>query len=85
MKTTDAYISTISPETRKKHNDFCKADYYKNRDRYKFTAKMNYYKKKFGYDIIDQFILKYGSNDTCILEIKKATKKTVKLELTEPV
>jgi hypothetical protein len=84
MKTTNKHISTITEESRKKHNDKCQEDYYKNQDKYKMIAKLNYYKNKFGNDIILKFIEKYGANDDCIAHIKKATKKTVQIAIEDP-
>lgn len=85
MKLTNKFISTISEERRQKHNDGCKSDYYKHQDRYKFLAKMNYYKAKFGRDTIQKFVDKYGFNEECIKEIKKATKKTIQVDIETPV
>jgi len=85
MKTTNAHISKISEKQRTKHNDKCKMDYYLNQDKYKFVAKINYYKKKFGADVISKFVEKYGNNDNCIIAIKKATKKTVQIDIDEPI
>ena len=85
MKTTDKHISKISDKAREIHNQKCTDLYYSNTEYYKMVARINYYKKIFGKDVIEKFVNKYGMTDECISAIKTQKKKVVELHFNEDV
>ena len=81
MKTTDIFISTITGEARMKRNENATKYYQEHIADSKIKSLLNYYKRKYGEECIEQYIGKYGKTDDCINAIKNNTKKTLpKLE-----
>lgn len=80
MKTTDIFISTISEEARQKRNENAIKYYQENNANSKIKSLLNYYKRKWGEECIEQFIEKYGLTNDCINAIKQNTKKSLILE-----
>ena len=77
MKTTNNYISTIKEETRQKRNARSLEFYQENKSLSKIKSLLNYYKRKYGFELVQQYIDQYGYTDICINAIKKNTKKTL--------
>lgn len=75
MKTTDNFISTISGEARQKRNETATKYYRVNIETQKIKSKLNYYKKKWGEDCVNDYIKEYGITDECINIIKQNTYK----------
>ena len=81
MKTTADFISTISEEARVKRNDNASIYYQEHQESSKIKALMNYYKRKYGEECIEQYIEIFGDTRECIKMIKHNTQKSLpKLE-----
>lgn len=81
MKTTADFISTISEEVRVKRNENATKYYQEHSADSKVKSLLNYYKRKYGKECIEQYIEKYGDTRECIKMIKHNTQKSLlKLE-----
>jgi len=81
MKTTDNFISRITEEARMKRNENATKYYQEHNADSKVKSLLNYYKRKYGEECIEEYIEKYGKTSDCINAIKQNTKKSLpKLE-----
>ena len=70
MKTTDAFVKKIKPETREKRRMDC-ADFYKeNKEQILLKAKLRRLKTKYEGEIVDEYVSRFGVIEG-IIEIKK--------------
>ena len=72
MKTTTAFIDKIKPEQREKRHEKSSEYYTNNKDRLINKNKLSYYSKKYGDDLVKEYVSKYG--DDAVSKIKENTK-----------
>jgi hypothetical protein len=72
MKTTTAFIDKIKPEQREKRREKSSEYYTNNKDRLINKNKLSYYSKKYGDDLVKEYVSKYG--DDAVSKIKENTK-----------
>jgi hypothetical protein len=83
MKTTHAFIDTIKPESLEKRRNNSSAYYKDNKDRLVIKNKIAYYKKKYGCDIVNEYVSRYG--DEAVVKIRENIKTTLVAVNTAPI
>ena len=72
MKTTTKFVDKIKPEQREKRREKSSEYYTNNKDRLVLKNKLSYYSKKYGDELVKQYVDKYG--DDAVNQIKTSMK-----------